>query len=153
MKIYDIEQFKIDNNAYIYLIDKIYEFSKELNVNFPNYKNWFYNQHIEGIGNGRTTLFSTNDKGQINGICHLKAKDNEKRICYLYVGKEEKEDIDFRLLEKAFSYLNTTKPVVVLNLDNYIKYRGLIDEYNWKLKGVSFNCDFSYNGKTKNKIK
>ena len=153
MKIYNIEQFKKDNNTYIYLIDKIYEFSKELNRKFPSYKNWFYNQHIEGIGNGRATLFSTNDKGQINGICHLKANNNEKRICYLYVGKDNKEDIDFRLLEKAFSYLNTTKPVVVLNLDNYIKYRGLIDEYNWKLKGINFNCEFSYNGKTRSKTK
>lgn len=157
----NIEYHINDPALFINIIDEVYKFSSFLCNFYPYYKNWFYNTHVEGIGNGRTIIF-VRDKNtkKIIGICNLKNTFEEKKLCTLYIDKEyRKKGICSVLLEYAFYYLQTTKPVFSVNSKNYLNYKNIIDENNWNLKEVLGNyylngdAEYCYNGKLKRKIK
>lgn len=149
-KVYNIEDFKNNSSLFVYLIDEIYKFSKLLNIKNYLYKEWFYNIQVEKIGNGRTILFVINEYNNIVGICHLKKNDNEKKICYLYVDLNYRnKGIENILLEESFNYLNTIKPKFTFCLDEYNVYKGVIDEFGWKISQIGNNCELSYNGRKK----
>ena len=153
-KVYNIEDFNDNASLFIYLIDEIYKTSKILNNQYPNYKNWYYDTQIEGIENGRTILFVLNNKNKIIGICHLKRKENEKKICFLYIDSNYKDmGIDNLLLKETFDYLSTYKPAFSIYLNDYNTYKNIIDKYKWKLHQINSDCKLYYNGKSKKKIK
>ena len=161
--------YYVDNIEYHYknpalfvsIIDDVYEFTKFANMYYPNYKNWYYDKHIEGIGNGRTIIFvRDNVTRKIVGVCNLKNNREEKKLCSLYVDeKYRKQGIGFKLLDYAFNYLRTNKPVFSVNSKNYNDYKNIINGNDWNLKEILGNyymygdCEYVYNGKIRKKIK
>lgn len=153
-KIYNLDTFKNDRTTYLTLIDNIVNFSKNFTNNYLDYNNWFYNIHLEGLGNGRTTLFSTDKNGKIIGVCNIKNKDNEKKICSLLIDNQYKDTkLYHELIIKSFNHLNSTKPSIKILLEDYKYYIGIIEEYNWKLKEIDKQTQLYYNNKKKKKTK
>lgn len=135
-KIYNLEDFQ-DDRIIIYLIDQIYEFSKD-KVN----REWFYNAHLKQLGRNTTTLFALNEQNKIIGICNINYKENI--ISSIHINPKYKK-IARLLIERSFTYLNTTKPYIKITTDNYNELKEIIEEYDWKLRKISKKAEFMYN--------
>lgn len=153
MKICSLEEF-INDRSVIYFIDEIYKFSKGLMIKDLGYKEWFYGTHIESLGINSNTIFVM-DKNRIIGICNLWKEDNFKKISHIYVDNEYKnKSIENMLLINALNYLETTRPIFKISLDEYNIYKHMIEENEWQLRWIDRDTNLYYNyRKAKKKIK
>lgn len=135
MEIDTIKNYLVQLEEFDKIIDEIYIMSESLNETYPNYKNWFYEKQVKGCYNeSRNIIFIKNDKNEIVGFASLKKEIDEKKLCTLYVKSDYRKMGNCKyLLEEAFKYLGTSKPLVTFSKDNYHLFQRIIEKYNWKL--------------------
>ena len=121
------------------LIDDIYDFTKNIEKYYSDYKEWFYDKHIRE--ENRKTIYIKNNN--LIGVINLKKE--EKKICTIYV-KEEYRRSGFSdiLLEDAFKYLGTMKPYITIHKDNLKYFKDIIRRYNWEKCG-NINDEILFN--------
>lgn len=107
------------------IIKKELEFTffkkQKLNKKYPNFKGWInkvYNE-IEENNNEREMFIFFEVKNlslKINGITILKNKNEEKKICYLYISelKNKKE-----IFEEIYKYLKIETPLITIEKELY----------------------------------
>lgn len=121
------------------LIDDVYEFTKDIEKYYSDYKEWFYNKHIKE--KNRKTIYIKNNC--LIGIINLKKE--EKKICTIYVKDEYRRNgISDILLEEAFKYLGTMKPYITIHKDNLKYFKDIIKRYNWRKCG-NINDEILFN--------
>lgn len=107
------------------IIKKELEFTffkkQKLNKKYPNFKGWInkvYNEIEENNNEREMFIFfeSKNLSLKINGIAILKNKNEEKKICYLYISelKNKKE-----IFEEIYKYLKTETPLITIEKELY----------------------------------
>lgn len=130
------------------LVDKIYQISKENDIQYPQYKSWYYNKAIPRILEGKGEIFLATINDEIVGFVNIK-NDDEKKICTLYIIENyRKKGIATKLLENAFSYLETTKPLITIPAYNEYMFQKIIKKYDWKRTGCIYNyssVEYVYN--------
>ena len=133
----------LDKDEFKKLVTTIFNTTKFIGDDYPNYKNWFYNKQIPGIALGeRDILFIRNPEKlkEIIGIVALKNTLEEQKICTLYVkGKYRKMGIGTILIEEAMKYLNTPTPIIEIPAYKLVMFKSFIKRYNWKLSYISHN--------------
>ena len=133
----------LDKAEFKKLVTTIFNTTKFISDDYPNYKNWFYNKQIPGIALGeRDILFIRNPEKlkEIIGIVALKNTLEEQKICTLYVkGKYRKMGIGTILIEEAMKYLNTPTPIIEIPAYKLVMFKSFIKRYNWKLSYISHN--------------
>lgn len=138
MKKFEIKKLSnLDEIEFHNKIKEIYELTKFLEIQYPNYKDWFYNKAIERIPKQEGEIFFIEEKGLIRGITILKKTETEKKICTLFVEKEFRNlGIGNALLSESFKYLETKKPTLTIPQKNIECFSHLIDKYKWEKTGI-----------------
>ena len=115
------------------LLEKLYNITKELEIDYPNHYHWFHERFCNELdGKVREIIFCLNNNVPI-GVAFLKNTMDEKKICTIYVEKSYRNiGIGTQLLLKSFSFLNTTKPLITMPEYKLEECNNIIKKYNWE---------------------
>lgn len=128
-------------------IDEIYELTKFNAIQYLNYKKWFYEISLPRILNNLGEIFYEEVDNNVVGVC-ISKKDNERKICTIFVKEEFRNNgIGTNLLNSAFTYLSTTKPVISISKTNIKYFSKIIKKYGWILSHIGHynEVEFFYN--------
>jgi GNAT superfamily N-acetyltransferase len=128
-------------------IERIYKLIEPLSNDYPKHEEWFYKKHVANVLHAyipdehREVLFihkPTNyipESLNIIGTVCLKINPNERKICCLYVDEQwRNKGIGIILLQCAFRWLGTSKPLITFPDYKLEEMKPLIDKYGWKLE-------------------
>lgn len=142
----------ISNEVYLKIIMHIKDITIPVKESYPEYKNWFLNKHVPGLGIDRNILFAVY-KMEIVGVINLKCTETEKKICTLYVKPGFRfNKIGTTLLKMAFEQLGTSKPLITISDDKLFELKKFIISNNWEIseKLDNFYCfdhdEYVFNG-------
>lgn len=117
---------------------KLYEETKEIEKEYPNYKNWFIHKQIKELLEGKRDILFVEKDNKIIALACL--KKNENKICTLYVKEEyRKQKIGTKLLEESMKYLKTTKPFITISENKLSMFKSFINKYKWEIIEVNNN--------------
>ena len=117
---------------------KLYEETKEIEKEYPNYKNWFIHKQIKELLEGKRDILFVEKDYKIIALACL--KKNENKICTLYVKEEyRKQKIGTKLLEESMKYLKTTKPFITISENKLSMFKSFINKYKWEIIEVNNN--------------
>lgn len=99
---------------------------------YPDYKDWFLNKQVKGIGVDRDIIIATYNN-EIVGVSSIKGDIEEKKICTLYI-KEcfRKNRIGLNLVKISCEELETSKPLITISSNKLDEYKKIISKYNWE---------------------
>ena len=70
---------------------------------------------------------------EVVGVAIVKKEDDERKLCTVYVEPNYRDrEITTKLLEEAFSFLGTTKPLISISEEKLDMFQGIIKKYNWE---------------------
>ena len=123
------------------LLEKLYNVTKELEIDYPNHYNWFHEKFCKELdGKAREIIFCLNNNVPI-GVVFLKNSKEEKKICTIYVEKTYRNiGIGTQLLLKSFAFLNTTKPLITMPEYKVKEFDNIIRNYNWEKTEIIESC-------------
>jgi len=112
------------------IIDEILKITLPIKDDYPDYKNWFLNTHIPGIGLDRDIIFTVY-KNDIVGIANVKI--SEKKICTLYIKPGFRSNkIGTELVKYCMDYLDTSKPLITISSNKIHLFNKIIKKNNWE---------------------
>ncbi len=101
---------------------------------YPKHFNWYWTKQIPRVLNGTGEVIICTIDNNIAGVTFLKKDDTEAKICtLLVVDKYRGKHVATKLLNKAFKYLDTTKPCITIADYKIPMFSGIIQKYGWKL--------------------
>lgn len=123
------------------LLEKLYNITKELELDYPNHYHWFHEKFCKELdGEVREIIFCLDNETPI-GIIFLKNSKDEKKICTIYVEKEYRNiGIGTHLLLKSFTFFNTTKPLITMPEYKVKDFEKIIRNYNWEKTEIIESC-------------
>lgn len=138
MKIDTIKNYLLNTNDFDWIIDEIYELTRNLGKIYPRYKEWFFEKQVKGCFTPeRNILFMQNDEEEIIGIVSVKKNFDEQKICTLYVKENYRnKKTGERLVEMAIEFLDNKTPLVTFSEDTHDFYKRIIKKYNWQLTQI-----------------
>ena len=121
---------------------------------YPNHFQWYWTKEIPRIFDGTGEVILCTVSGKIAGVAFLKKDKIESKICTFLVLEDYRGmHIATRMLEHAFKFLGTTKPLISIADYKVGLFEHIIKKYEWKLtqtmsKGFYNNvsCEYVYNG-------
>lgn len=148
-----LSSFLSDHKKFIDLAKDLYFFTDFISNDYSNYFQWYWSKEIPRVINGSGEIIISLVDQEIVGIIFLK-NDNERKVCTFYVSEKYRmQHIGTKLLQMAFKYLGTTKPLITFPDYKAIMFEGFIKKYNWKLTQIItkghyniFSCEYVYNG-------
>ena len=112
------------------IIDEILKITLPVKDDYPDYKNWYLNTHIPGIGINRDIIFTVL-KNKIVGIANIKI--DEKKICTLYIRPGYRANkIGTELVKKCMDVLGTNKPLITISSNKLHLFQKIIKQNNWE---------------------
>lgn len=115
------------------LIYQTYELTDWITKDYPNHFKHFYTKYVPGIFEGTREILAYYEGMRAEGICILKRGD-EAKVCTLFVKEEARgKHLATRLLNEAFIFLKTTKPLITIADYKVEMFEGLIKKYGWEL--------------------
>lgn len=155
VKIESLRDYINNNDEFVELVSKIYDFTSFIINDYPNYKNWYFNKVLPDIiNNERDILFTRNPNNynEIISMLCLKNSNEEKKICTLYVSDKYRNlGIGSSLIMEAMNILDTSKPFITIMDYKLDVFKPIINKFNWKLTEVipslyNNSCEFCFNG-------
>ncbi len=148
-----------DKNLFGKFAQEAYSVTDYICKDYPNHFEWYWTKEIPRVFNGTGEIIICTINDNIAGVTFLKKDELEKKICtFLVVEKYRRKHVATELLEKAFKYLGTTKPLITIADNKFKMFENIIKKYDWKLtqtlsKGYYNNtsCELVYNGKLSKK--
>lgn len=124
-------------------------------ADYPKHFEWYWTKEIPRVLDGTGEVIFCKIGHEISGVAFLKKDSTESKICTFYVAEKYRGNhIASKMLEVAFRYLGTTKPLISIADYKISMFEPIIKKYNWKLtqtmpKGYYNNssCEYVYNGK------
>lgn len=126
--------------------DILYNYLKDLNDSYPDFKEWFYDKVLKGIlveNNKREIIIALSKlenenvekKYIITGIAILKKTNDEKKICTFRIHEDYRNlGIGKSLFEECFEYLETNKPIITISGDRKEMFEPLIKQFEFTLE-------------------
>ena len=122
---------------------------------YPKHFEWYWSKEIPRVFNGTGEVIVCTIDNNIAGVAFLKKDATESKICtFLVVEGYRGKHVSTKMLEYAFKYLGTTKPLISIADYKLPMFEHIIRKYDWKLtqtmeKGYYNNTsrEFVYNGK------
>lgn len=132
LKYYKYSKIKDDFKSQ-QLLEKLYNVTKKLEIDYPNHYYWFHEKFCKELdGKVREIVFCLENDVPI-GVALLKNSKEEKKICTIYVEKTYRNiGIGTQLLLKSFAFLNTTKPLITMPEYKVKEFYNIIKNYNWE---------------------
>ena len=135
-----IESLKdyINSEELIKLATKIYELTSFNSIDYPEYKEWYFNKQLPETINtdSRNILFirNPNNYDEIISMVNLKRSEEEKKICTIYVSDKYRGlKIGTYIIEESMKWLDTTKPLITFPSYKLKMFKPFINKYNWEL--------------------
>lgn len=120
------------------IILKIYDTTKFLEKQYPNYNYWFEKIKNEIDGTNREVIY-VEIESEIIGLIILKNTKEEKKICTLFVKeKYRNKGIGNILLGKGFDFLQTSIPLITIPENKVYLFERIIKKYNWKYSKTTY---------------
>ena len=114
------------NNMYSFDLNQIYAVLDSLRMEYPNFKDWYYNTVIPGLRLGTRSICCVYDENQIAAVLILKNEGDEKKICTLRVSPQfRRQGIGSALLDIACQELQTEQPIITVSSNHYNEFRSL----------------------------
>ena len=138
-----IEDFDLE------LANKIFEAIRNLDLEYPNFKEWYYTKVCSGLENKTRSILIVQDEQQkIVGVSILKNAD-EKKICTFRVASEFKyRGIGTELMRKSIEILGTDSPFITVSEDHIDEFKTILQKFNFQ----EFRRYFGYYRKGKYEI-
>ena len=131
MEIERLSKFK--NDDFKKLANEIYNVSKNIIKDYPNYKEWYWNVNIPRVINNSGDIFFIRENNKIIALSSLK-KTDEYKICTIYIEKHYRnKHIGMKLMEEITKYFGINNPLITFYEDKYPLFLPFIKKYNWKL--------------------
>lgn len=103
-------------------------------TDYPNHFKWYWTKALPRVLNGTGEIIICIVNNNVAGVTILKKNGRERKICTLYVVEGyRKKHIATNMLEYAFKYLETTKPLITIADYKVPLFESLIKKYHWKL--------------------
>jgi predicted GNAT family N-acyltransferase len=88
----------------------------QLDKEYPNFQNWYYNKVKNNILSGGRDIHFTIVDEYIAGVAILKNTIDEKKICTLRVSDSfQKKGIGKSLIKNSIDYLGVEKPLITVS--------------------------------------
>ena len=122
---------------------------------YPKHFEWYWSKEIPRVFNGTGEIIVCTIDNNIAGVAFLKKDATESKICtFLVVESYRGKHVSTKMLEYAFKYLGTTKPLISIADYKLPMFEHIIKKYGWELtqtmeKGYYNNTsrELVYNGK------
>lgn len=134
------------------LIEQLYNVTKIIEKDYPEHYQWFYNKFIPELDGLKREIIYYEINNIIIGVVFLKKSIEEKKVCTIIVDENyRKLGIGTILLEEAFKFLGTNKPLITMPEYKKQDFEGIILKYEWKEYQVidsyySKNKELVFNG-------
>lgn len=126
----ELKELKRENSNQIL---QVYSALKNLNIEYPNFKKWFFAKIVPGIADGTRRIFVALDGDVFAAILILKDSD-EKKICTLRVSDNYRnEGLGTQLLDLACKELCTAFPLVTVPESHFLEFVRLFSKYHFQL--------------------
>ena len=155
MKIYTLSSL-IDNHKLFGKFAQAAYFATDcVCKDYPKHFEWYWTKEIPRVFNGTGEVIICTINNNVAGVTFLKKDNAESKICTLLVVENYRgKHIATKMLEQAFKYLGTTKPLITIAEYKSSTFENIIKKYNWELtqtmsKDYYNNCsrELVYNGK------
>lgn len=121
---------------------------------YPGRFRWYWQKQVPGTLDGTREIIAAHIDGHIAGVVFLKKDSTEQKICTLYVLDEfRNKGLATMLLNEAFTWLGTTRPLITIADYKVGMFEGLIKKYRWRKTQVldsgyynNHSKEFVYNG-------
>ena len=124
---------KMSDKNFSKAVNEIYLLTDYNKKQYPNYYKWYFRKNIPRVIDGTGEVIFYLDGFEIVGLSILKKTDDESKICTLLISEEQrKKGYSSLILEDAFDYLKTDKPIITIPENRLDEFSGIIRAYNWK---------------------
>lgn len=154
-KVYTLSSLVSNHKVFGKFAQAAYSVTDYICKDYPKHFEWYWTKQIPRVFNGTGEVVICTINNNVAGVAFLKKDDTESKICTLLVleGYREKH-VASKILEQAFKYLDTTKPLVTIADYKISMFEHIIKKYNWELtqtmsKGYynDTSRELVYNGK------
>lgn len=155
MRIFSLSTFTHSPQLFVKLAQSAYFVTDFICKDYPNHLKWYWTKAIPRIFNSCGEIVICTVNNNIAGVIFLKKDSIENKICTLFVVESYRgKHISTKMLEYAFKYLGTTKPLITITDYKVAMFEPIIKKYNWELTQITnrgyYNTtsrEFVYNGK------
>lgn len=131
---------KVNHKLFCNIITQAYIAIDILCQDYPTHLDWYWSKVVPNIFNGTRDIFIATINQQVAGVILLKKEGTIKKVCTLFVlEKYRRQKIATILLEEAFKYLGTTKPLFSIRDYKLNQFSSIIHKYNWKQTQILSN--------------
>ena len=124
------------SKEYKYFIKEIeaaYNATSHISKDYPEHFKWFFTKMIPGVFKCEREIINLYIDNTLAGTIFLKNSNEEKKICTLYVSEDfRKQGVATLLVEIAFEFLGTTKPLITIADYKVEQFEKIIKKYNWQ---------------------
>lgn len=122
---------------------------------YPKHFEWYWTKEIPRVFNGTGEIIICTIDSKVAGVAFLKRDNAESKICtFLVVDEYRGKHISTKMLDQAFKYLGTTKPMITIADYKIPMFEHIIKKYHWELTQTmnagyynSTSREYVYNGK------
>lgn len=123
------------------ILDELYGLTKNIEKDYPKHYSWFHDKFVKELDGKKREIIFYADDNIIYGVAFLKKSENEKKICTIMVNEKfRNKGIGTIILEEAFQFLGTCKPLITMPDYKEICFRKIIDKYKWEQKQSIDSC-------------
>lgn len=154
IKFYTLSSLISNHTAFMTFAKASYSVTDFICKDYPNHFKWYWKKEIPRVFDGSGEVITCVVNQKVAGVVFLKKDAQEKKICTFFVSEKYRgRHIGTKLLEMAFKYLGTTKPLITISDYKVKMFEGIIKKYGWVLtqkmsKGYynDTSCEYVYNG-------
>lgn len=133
IKVYKASREIEKHEAFVEIISKAYNATEDVCKLYPNYFMWYWKKVVPNILTGTRDVIIIMVNEEVVGVAIVKKADEERKLCTVYVEPNYRDrEITTKLLEEAFSFLGTTKPLASISEEKLDMFQGIIKKYNWE---------------------
>lgn len=116
------------------LMSKSYNVTDFISPDYPYHFEWFYTKCIPGVFAGTREVYTAVYDKKVVGVVFAKKDNNEAKVCTMWVDENMRgKHIATKLLEAAFPFLGTTKPLISVADYKLDMFKGVSAKYGWTI--------------------
>ena len=133
-KVITLSSLMHDHKLFAKFAQAAYNVTDSICKDYPKHFEWYWAKEIPRVFNGTGEVVICMIDNNIAGIAFLKKDEEERKICTILVVDEYRgKHVASKLLEHAFKYLGTTKPLISIADYKITMFEHIIKKYKWEL--------------------
>ncbi len=154
MSIYTLGSLINNHKLFCKVAQVAYSVTDYICKDYPKHFEWYWTKEIPRVFNGTGEVVICTINNNVAGVAFLKKDNSESKIyTFLVVEGYRRKYVATKMLEKAFKYLGTTKPLITIADYKIPMFEPIIKKYNWELTQTmsegyynNFSRELVYNG-------